>query len=70
MRMRYLVKPMALKTPISFFCSYKLELIDAESEKKDKNMVMLIKVRKTLSKIVVIRSVEFFYSLVIEILQS
>jgi hypothetical protein len=38
---------MALSTPTSFFYSYKLELMEALSEKKQRNMVMAMMERNT-----------------------
>ena len=45
--MRIFVKPIERSMPISFVYSYKLALIEALSEKKQRNIIMAIVTMKT-----------------------
>ena len=56
-RILYLVKPIALNIPTSFFCSYRLADILAAREKKQRNIVTEMSPQKTLSRIDLIKVV-------------
>jgi len=55
--MRYFLKPIALRTPISFVCSMRFADIFADKAKKQRNIVIKIIMLKTLLSKFVIRVV-------------